>query len=372
MPPEFASPRSRPSLAWPSVCVVGPLPPPSGGMANQCEQLLRLLAGEGAQVLLVRTNAQYRPAWVAGVPMLRAGARLLPYLLDLWRTVARCDVVHVFANSGWAWHLLAAPALLIARWRGVPAIVHYHGGLAEAFLARAPGHVLGSLRRAALCVTPSAFLQRVFARHGLAAKVVPNIVDLSRFHPRPCGMRTEAPHLIVTRNLEPVYDIGTALRAFAIVRRRWPQARLTVAGSGPQGPELQALAAELGVTDAVVFPGRIDNADIGALYRSADCMLNPSAADNMPISILEALASGVPVVSTDAGGIPDLVEDGVSARLVAVGQPEAMARAAIELLEEPARVAALCEAGARVARRFDWDQVRQQWHAAYTQVARSG
>ena len=99
------------SAVWPRVCIVGPLPPPSGGMANQCEQLVRLLGGEGVQVELVRNNAPYRPAWISHVPVLRALFRLLPYLLALWRACGRAQVVHVFANSGWAWHLFAAPAL---------------------------------------------------------------------------------------------------------------------------------------------------------------------------------------------------------------------------------------------------------------------
>jgi glycosyltransferase involved in cell wall biosynthesis len=114
-------------------------------------------------------------------------------------------------------------------------------------------------------VTPSAFLQRVFARHGLDATIVPNIVDLSRFHPLPRPPFGDAPHLVVTRNLEPIYDIPTALRAFAIVRNTFAQARLTVAGSGPELGRLQALAGGLGLGSCVHFCGRIDNAAMAAL-----------------------------------------------------------------------------------------------------------
>ena len=90
------------NLPWPRLAVVGPLPPPSGGMANQCEQLLRLLRHEGAAVELIRTNEPYRPSWVGQWPVIRALFRLLPYLFRLWRVLGRVDVVHVFANSGWA------------------------------------------------------------------------------------------------------------------------------------------------------------------------------------------------------------------------------------------------------------------------------
>jgi len=356
----------------PAVCIVGPLPPPSGGMANQCEQLVRLLKQEGVQVELVRNNSPYRPAWMGRVPVLRALARLLPYLWQLWTAAGRAEVVHVLANSGWAWHLFAAPAVWIAALRGKPAIVNYRGGNADSFFSRGHGHVLATLRLASARVTPSAYLQRVFARHGLSAEVVPNIVDLSRFKPSAARAFGDAPHLIVTRNLEPIYDIPTAIRAFAKVRASFSRARLTVAGSGPEHARLRELVTELGLTECVTFTGRIDNADIPALYASADCMLNPSTVDNMPISILESLASGVPVVSTRAGGIPDMVEHEVSALLVPIGDPDAMGVQAIRVLSDPGYAARLRESGAEQAARYAWPTVRTQWLAVYRRVARAG
>lgn len=354
---------------WPAICVVGPLPPPSGGMANQCEQLVRLLRADGLDVELVRTNAPYRPAWIGSLPVLRAGFRLLPYLRQLWQAAGRAGVMHVLANSGWAWHLLAAPALWIARLRKTPVIINYRGGNADEFFTAAPRHVLRALGWAALRVTPSTFLLRVFARHGLMAEVIPNIIDLSLFAPASPRSFGDAPHLVVTRNLEPIYDMPTAIRAFAGVRSAFPRARLTLAGSGPELSRLQALVSQLGLQGSVCFSGRIANADIPALYASADCLLNPSTVDNMPISILEAFASGVPVVSTCAGGIPDLVEHGVSGLLVPIGDHEAMRSEVLRVLQEPGLAAALRQAGLEQARSYAWPQVRKQWRAAYGRVA---
>jgi len=361
-----------PTADLPPVCLVGPLPPPAGGMANQCEQLARLLGAEGVQVEVVRTNADYRPAWVGRLPFVRALARLLPYLARLWTVAGRCGVIHVLANSGWAWHLFAAPAIWIARVRGRPVIVNYRGGHAAEFFARAPRHVFATLRAAQAVVTPSRFLQRVFARHGFSAEIVPNIVDLSRFAPVPPRDFGSAPHLVVTRNLEPIYDIPTALRAFARVRETYPGARLTVAGTGPERGRLKLLATQLGIAGCVSFPGRIDNADIPELYASADCMLNPSTVDNMPISILEAFASGVPVVSTDAGGIPDMVEDGVSALLVPVGDAAAMASEVSRVLADRRLAAGLRAAGIAAAAEYAWPVVRTHWLATYRAVAGRG
>lgn len=357
------------ATALPRICIVGPLPPPSGGMANQCEQLLRLLRADGLDVELVRTNAPYRPAWAGRIPMLRAVVRLLPYLTQLWQAIGRAQVMHLFANSGWAWHLFCAPVLWIARWRGAAVIVNYRGGAAGEFFASAPRHVLSGLHGAALRVVPSSFLQRVFGEHGLQADVIPNVIDLSRFRRVARRDFGAAPHLLVARNLEPIYGIDTALRAFAQLRQRFAQATLTVAGSGPELPRLQQQAHALDLGDAVDFCGRVDNADMPALYARADCVLNASRVDNMPISLLEALASGVPVVSTAAGGIPDMVEHGVHALLVPVGDHEALARQAERVLADRDLAEALVRCGAAEAERYAWPRVRAQWLAAYRRAA---
>lgn len=349
----------------PRVGLVGPLPPPSGGMANQCEQLARLLQSEGVDVELVRTNTPHHPQWVGRIPLLRAAFRLVPYVTHLWAVAGRVNVMHVLANSGWAWHLFATPAIVIARMRGTPVIVNYRGGNADPFLVQAPGYVLRMLAQASMRVTPSGFLQRVFAKHGLSAEVIPNIIDLSRFSPTPPRSFGDSPHIVVTRNLEPIYDIPTAIRAFACVQKIFVGAKMTVAGSGPELANLQALVLKLQLDNSVQFSGRIDNASIPALYASADCMVNSSTVDNMPISILEAFASGVPVVSTCAGGIPDLVEDGVSGSLVPIGDDEAMAREVLRVLQNPELASSLRQAGLAEAEKYAWSQVRAKWLNAY-------
>jgi L-malate glycosyltransferase len=359
------------AATWPRVCVVGPLPPPSGGMANQCEQLVRLLRAEGVTVELVRNNPPYWPRWVGHVPLLRAGFRLLPYLMRLWSAAGRAQVMHLLANSGWAWHLFAAPALMVGRLRRTPVIVNYRGGYADQFFASAPAHVRSMLRSASLRVTPSSFLQRVFKRHGLVAEVIPNIIDLSRFGAAPPRAFGLAPCLLVARNLEPIYDISTALRAFASIRVSYRDATLLVAGTGEDLARLQALAAELGVAHAVEFTGRVDNAAMPALYARADCAINPSTVDNMPISVLEAFASGIPVVSTDVGGVPDIVTSGVNGVLVPPGDPCAMASAILSVLRDRAFAARLSAAGLLEAQRYAWPAVRQLWFDAYRRAARS-
>jgi len=348
------------------LALVGPLPPPFGGMANQTRQLAELLRGEGVTVEVVRVNAPYRPAWIERLPGVRAAFRLLPYLIRLWRAAGRSDLFHIMANSGWSWHLFAAPAIWIAKARGRAVVVNYRGGEAEEFFARAFAWVKPSLQKVDAIVVPSGFLGEIFDKRGFATRIVPNIVNLERFTP---GVRNEAaPHILVARNLEKLYDNASALRAFALIRQQHPGARMTIAGTGPEREPLERLARELGVADAVTFPGRVENSDMPALYQTASIALNPSLADNMPISILEALASGVPVVSTDVGGVPFLVEDGKTALLVPPGDHAAMAQACLRLLGDPVLADSQIRAGQELAREFAWSQVRGKVFAVYSDV----
>ena len=345
--------------------VVGPLPPPSGGMANQTLQLIGLLESEGHQVEAIQVNAPYRPAWAGKLKGVRALFRLLPFLLQLWRSAGRVQLFHVMANSGWSWHLYAAPAIWIGRLRGCPVVVNYRGGEADAFMCAARLPVRPSMLRASAMIVPSGFLEAVFKRHGVATEVVPNIINLERFSAAARVADAGAPSILVARNLEPLYDNETALRAFAIVLRSYPAARLVIAGSGPSRAGLEQLAGELGVPGAVRFTGRVDNSGMAALYRNADLMLNPSTIDNMPNSLLEAMASGVPVISTNVGGVPYMVEDGVTALLVPPRAPDAMAAAILRLLAEPALAARLRAAGLSYVEQYAWPNVRQRLLRVY-------
>ena len=360
-------PRAAAVAAAPrSIVLVGPLPPPSGGMANQTRQLAVLLSREGCRLNVVQVNAPYRPAWIGRLRGVRAIARLLPYLWRLSRAMTGADVAHVMATSGWAWHLFAAPAIWIAWLRHVPAVVNYRGGDADAFLARRYRVVRPTLARARAIAVPSGFLAAVFGKYGIATATVPNIVDLQAF--RPAAALPELPHLLATRNLEPIYDIATALRAFAIIAGRYPEARLTVAGSGPDRDMLELLARQLDVGDRVHFTGHLDNAELPALYQRAAIAVNASRIDNMPIALLEAMASGVPIVSTGVGGIPHLVEHGKTALLVPAGDPVAMAAAIVRLLENRQLALALRAAGIAAAGQYAWPVVRAKWFSLYSQV----
>lgn len=345
--------------------LVGPLPPPNGGMAMQTLQLARLLGDEGLEVELVQTNAPYWPAVVARLKGVRAFFRIMPYLLRIWRLAGRTDVIHLMANSGWSWQLFAAPVIWIGWLRKTPVIVNYRGGEAREYLSASARWVKPSLARSAQLVVPSGFLRQVFSEFGVAAAVIPNIIDLEMFYPAATQSRDNVFTLVITRNLEPIYGLDTAIRALALAREAVPTLHLKIAGSGPQQAELQRLVEQLGLGDAVAFLGRLERQQVVDLYHGADAMLNPSRVDNMPNSVLEALACGLPVISTNVGGVPYIVQHGQTALLVPRDDAGAMADAIVKLYTDTTLRNALREKGRRAVAQYAWEEVRPLWLSLY-------
>jgi len=354
--------------------LVGPAPPPYGGMSNQAAQLQRLLERDGKRVSFVKTNREYRPRWIAKIKVLRALGRLFPYFLDLWRAADKVTLFHVFSNSGLSWFLFTVPVVLVGVRKRVPIVINYRGGQAKTFLSNNLRWVRPTLQRADLIVVPSGFLAAVFADLGVPVRVVENIVDLERFSAVKRGkpfwhQRDESgPHFVVTRNLEAIYAVDVAIHAFSIIRQTYPDATLSIAGEGEQLGRLRELSATLGLVDCVHFLGRMNNDAIAQLYRTADVMLNASLVDNMPISVLEALASGVPVVTTDVGGIPFIVEHDRTALLVPPHDADAMARESVRLLDDPELFERLIAAGTLEAARYSWQVVHDKWETVYAEA----
>lgn len=365
---QIQNPPSR--TIWPvtKVCLVGPLPPPSGGMAEQTVQLARLLNNDGVQVDIVQVNAPHLKNWLGRIRGLRAIIRLIPYLIHLWQAIGKTEIVHVMANSGWSWYLHAVPAILIAHFRKIPSIVNYRGGGAAAFIRKNAKFVLPTLRKTQSLILPSGFLLRVFKEFGIHGKIVPNIVDLSRFSPSQADRSPFSPHIVVTRNLETIYGIDIALKAFRLILDRFPCAHMTVAGTGDQAQNLLRVVHELNIPDKVAFVGRLDREGVIELYKTADILLNASRIDNMPNSLLEALASGVPIVTTNAGGISYMVEQRKTALLVDIDDSSAMAEAILLLLENAELRSELIENGLAEASKYAWESVSVSLAAAYAEA----
>jgi glycosyltransferase involved in cell wall biosynthesis len=232
----------------------------------------------------------------------------------------------------------------------------------------APDHLRRSLiARATLRsvdrnVVPSSFLQRVFAGFGIESEVIPNILDLDRFAFR--ERRPLRPTIVSTRNFEALYNLPCTLRAFALVQQRFPDASLTLVGGGRAEPQLRAMVEELGLRQ-VRFAGRVDPHEMWRAYAAADIYLQTPDIDNMPSSVLEAYASGCAVVSTEAGGVPAILTDGVNGLLAPCGDAQAVAAAICRLLDDQALAARMTRQAREGCERYRWSAVRERWLALY-------
>ena len=346
------------------VAIVGPLPPPAGGMANQTEQLCQFLKNEGLNVTVVQVNPPYSPQWIGKLPMFRAFIRLVQYRAKLKQDLAHVDVVHIMANSGWSWHLFAAPAIRIARSLNKRIVLNYRGGYAGEFFAKSWDRVKKSLDLVDEIIVPSTFLQEVFSQYGKSSTVIPNVLNVQRFNSddRIASMK---PCIIVTRNLEEIYDVASAIHVFAAIKAKFPDAELKVAGTGPERENLEKLVLQLGVSSAVDFVGRLTPEDIAKLYKAADLMLNTSVVDNSPNSLIESLACGTPVVSTNVGGIPKLVTDKHDALLSNPKDVSKMTEQALQVLSDDSLRVKLTSNGLQTVEKFFWPKIWKDLNACY-------
>ncbi len=295
-------------------------------------------------------------------PGLRAGI-----LYQLVREFARIrtDVVHTHNNNPL---IYAGPA---ARLVGVPGVIQTRHGQST---GTSPKHRF-AFRLATMCaqrvVCVSQDSRRLSAREGVADRrltVIRNGIDTQRFTylgPAPGG-----PVVMVGR-LVPLKGVDTLLRAVALVVHQRADFRLEVAGDGEARPGLEALARELGLDNHVRFLGNVRDVP-GLLARSA-CLVLPSLSEGISLTLLEAMARGLPVVATDVGGNPEVVEDGVTGRLVPPANPEQLAAALLELATVSEKTQAMGQAGrARVERVFDVRRMVAEYEALYLKVVRRG
>src|SRR6266700_4387053 len=316
------------------VAIVAPSLRYVGGQSVQADLLARFWEGDpDVQVSFIPVDPHF-PAglqWVCRVPFLRTILRTPFYLAGLWRGLRDVDVAHIFSASYSSFVVAVFPAWLIATMRGKKTLINYHSGEAR-------GHLGGSwfaravLKRASGVVTPSAYLVDVLREFGLQAAPVANIADLSQFAYR---LREPLrPHLVCTRGFHPYYCVDVVVKAFAQVKREFPEAQLDLVGGGPLEHDTRQLVSKLKI-EGVNFCGVASREKIGQYYDRADIFMNASRLDNMPVSVLEAFASGTPVISTAPEGMRYLVEHGRNGLLSEPGDPDALAQNVMRVLKDP-------------------------------------
>lgn len=347
------------------VLLVGPSLDILGGQAVQAARLLSRLREEASvSVDFLPVN----PRLPGGLHALQRVKYLrtlvtLPYylaLLPLW--IRRFDVVHIFSASYLSFLLSPTPALLAARLLGRRAILNYHSGEAADHFVRWRRTAIPTVRLAQAVAVPSDYLVEVFRGFGVEARAIPNFVDLDDFAYR--SRLPVRPVFLSNRNFEPLYNVACTIDAFALIQQKVGDASLILAGDGSERAALEARVRGHRLRN-VTFLGKVKPQDMSGVYRMADIFLNSSDIDNMPISIIEAFASGLPVVTSDAGGIPYFVEHERTGLIFEKGNHWSMAEQALRLLRDETLSQKLIENALAECRQYRWCAVRQQWLDLY-------
>ena len=291
------------------------------------------------------------------------------------------DVIHAH------WAIPTGPAAIMAARRlRLPCVITMHGG--DVYVNPEQGYdfptrwyvrpaLRWTLRHAQALTAITEDCRQHALRAGApeqAVRIVFNGTDLRRFSPDPSGSKPVDPRfgprmIFACRQLFPRKGIRFLIEAVAQLTPRFPDLHLVLAGDGFERADLVRLAEQLGIADRVTFLGWVPNTALPPYYRAAAISVIPSLEEGFGIPAAEAMGCETAVVATDAGGLPEVVEHGVTGLVVPRGDAGALAGAIAELLDDPARRQQMGLAGrARALRHFDWDRTAEQLEDVYRAI----
>jgi glycosyltransferase involved in cell wall biosynthesis len=341
----------------PSVLFVGTHPRPNIGTRSVTEGLAERLRDRGFHSILTSSaNSRY--------------VRVAEMLTTTWLKRHAYDVAHVDVYSGSAFRW-AEWVTFVLRRLGKPFVLTLHGGNLPDFAQAHPRRVSRLLSHAAAVTTASRYLVEAVATIRSDVEVIPNPIETEVYtyseRIRP------TPRIVWLRSFHRIYEPVLAIRVLARLAAGRDDAWLTMIGPDKDGSLAlaRAEARKLGVLSRVDFVGGVPKSDVPRLLAQSDIFLNTSTIDNTPVSVLEAMATGLLVVSTSVGGMAYLIDSGKDGILVEPGDAAAMEAAVKRYLAEPAFAARVSRNARAKAERFGWNPVLSRWEELLTNVARS-
>jgi len=283
--------------------------------------------------------------------------RLLDMMMALLRHAPASDFVLIDTYSTYNFWF-AVMSAGICRMLRKPYIPILHGGNLPQRLSSSPGLSRFLFGHAYANVAPSSYLAHAFEKAGFQVSVIPNpLLEAISFVPR----STFRPRLLWVRSFVGIYNPEMAIEVLRIVSDRHKDVSLVMVGPevDPTAKSCRDLAASYKLD--VTFTGKLAKSDWMAMASDSDFFINTSNVDNSPFSLVEAAALGLPVISTDVGGIPHLFEHAVSARLVPKGDAQAMADEIENLLHDPNLAQSMIREAKRIPQAAKWEHLRTKW-----------
>ena len=286
-----------------------------------------------------------------------------------WRRRGEYQIAHVdlFSNLGFTWAEVVCFELLRLN---KPFILTLRGGSLPEFADKWPRRMARLLESAAAVTAPSSYMRDAMTAHASNIAVIPNALDIARY-PFRCREAVE-PKLVWLRAFHRVYNPVLAVEVLGRLLVEQPLARLEMIGPDREDGSLldvQRRARELGVDHRLTISPGIPKLDVGTRLASADIFINTTDFDNAPVTVLEAMACGLCVVSTNVGGIPHLLANRRNSLLVPPRDVDAMVGAINELVAQPALASAISATARDEALAFDWPRVLEQWDSLLQRVS---
>ncbi|MDN5210979.1 glycosyltransferase family 4 protein [Fulvivirgaceae bacterium BMA12] len=274
--------------------------------------------------------------------------------------------IDTYSTSNFYYTLVAALTCQLFKLPYVPIL---HGGGLPDRLKNSPGLCRMVFSKAAINISPSHYLMDAFRKQGYEVEYIPNYIDTENY---PSAVRRKLrPKLLYVRSLHKIYNPEMAVKALKALSGDYPEIELCMVGPDKDGSKasVEQLAASLGVSDKLTLTGRLSKEAWIKLSDEYDVFINTTNFDNLPVSIIEAMCLGFPVVSTNAGGLPYLIEDQVDGMLVDLDDDQAMVSCIKRLMEDAELAESISKTAIEKGKSFDWERIRGQWDALISRMA---
>ena len=286
--------------------------------------------------------------------------RFIKMVRTLIKHKKETDLILVDTYSTWNFYYAFMTAFVAQRLQ-IPYVPILHGGNLPARLQKSPKLSNYIFNNSLRNITPSLYLQEYFTKADYDTQYIPNNIILEEYPHQ--SRQNISPKLLYVRSFAEVYNTKMAINVVKNLLKKYPDTHLCMVGPDRDGslPKTQAYAKELGIEKHVTFTGGLSKTEWIKLSKTYDIFINTTNSDNLPVSIVEAMALGFPIVSTNAGGLPYLIENEVDGILVEKNDDIAMSQAIERLLQTPKLCEKLSQNGRKKAQSYDWNTIKNKW-----------
>ena len=286
--------------------------------------------------------------------------RLLDMLLTVYRNRRNTSFVLIDTYSSLNFYYAYAVARLCKLLK-IPYIPILHGGNLPDRLVRSKRMSETIFKGSHRNIAPSQFLKAAFEKHGYEVDCIPNVLEVEKYEYK--QRMSVQPKLLYVRAFSKIYNPKMAIEVLHHLKRKYENASLCMVGPDKDGSlqEVKEYATQLGVETAVTFTGKLSKEEWHQLAKEYDVFINTTNFDNTPLSVMEAMALGLPVVSTNVGGVPYLIEHGANGMLVNKGDAASMSSIIERFIQHSEQTVSLTLQARRKVQSFDWKRVKGLW-----------